>query len=162
MSKDTARKTELELDHCFWNAISSNAAFQAWFLKHTKFAHLALELVIDEKWHQRWYRDPITKKDSEGDILLMFKAPNSTDRYAIHLENKPSHRIWETFQAENYRKRAIDRMSKWRYVDYELALIAPDSFIERSSSEMKHFDLAISYEEIGKFVPEFAAACITL
>ena len=96
--------TELELDHFFWNAISTNVAFQSWFLVKTKFAGRNLELVTDELWHQRWYRDPVTGKDSEGDILLMFRDPETSERYAIHIENKPGHRIWEPLQAENYRK----------------------------------------------------------
>ena len=111
---------ELELDNLFWKAISTNLAFQLWFLQRTKFAQQTLDLVTNEKWHQRWYRDPITKKDSETDILMIFKDPKSADRYAVHVENKP-HGIWEPLQAENYRKRAVDRILKWRYVDYQLA-----------------------------------------
>jgi hypothetical protein len=153
---------ELELDNLFWKAISTNLAFQSWFLQRTKFAQQTLDLVTNEKWHQRWYRDPITNKDSETDILMIFTDPRSTNRYAIHVENKPSHGIWEPLQAENYRKRAIDRMSKWRYVDYQIALIAPLSIIKRSPREVEHFDIAIPYEDIGNFVPEFRHACTTM
>src|ERR1700722_8961963 len=117
--------TELELDHFFWNAITTNVAFQSWFLVKTKFAGRNLELVTDELWHQRWYRDPVTGKDSEGDILLMFRDPETSERYAIHIENKPGHRIWEPLQAENYRKRAANRMREWQYIDFQLVLIAP-------------------------------------
>ena len=154
-------KSELELDHLFWNAISTDQAFRLWFLLRTKFAGKALDLdlVIDEKWHQRWYRDPVTKMESEGDILLIFKDAVTKDRYAIHIENKPAHGAWRPFQPENYRKRAVDRMSKWRYRDYQLVLIAPLSLIERSSSEVTYFDLTISYEEIGTFLPDFRHAC---
>jgi hypothetical protein len=63
--KENYMTTELELDHFFWKAISTNVAFQAWFLDRTKFANHALELVGNEKSHQRWYRDPVTGKDSE-------------------------------------------------------------------------------------------------
>jgi hypothetical protein len=55
-----------------------------------------------------------------------------------------------------------DRMSKWRYVDYQIALIAPLSIIKRSPREVEHFDIAISYEDIGNFVPEFRHACTTM
>lgn len=150
---------ELELDKLFWKAISTNQAFQSWFLKQTKFAQQDLELVIDEKWHQRWYRDPLTKKDSETDILLIFKDSGTDHRYAVHIENKPSHGMWELLQPENYRKRAEDRKSKWQYIEYQLALIAPLEFLKRSVGEIKHFDIAISYEGIGAFIPEFKHAC---
>jgi hypothetical protein len=153
--------TELDLDHFFWNAISTNPAFRLWFLQRTKFAQQTLDLVTDEKWHQRWYKDPATKLESEGDILLIFKDSVTADRFALHIENKPSHGIWQPSQSENYRKRAEDRMSKWRYVGYQLVLIAPLSFIERSAREVEHFDIAISYEDIGTFVPAFRDACAT-
>jgi hypothetical protein len=150
--------TELELDHFFWKAISTNLAFQAWFLERTKFANHALELVGNEKWHQRWYRDPVTGKDSETDILLIFKDQSSGERVAIHIENKPPRGLWEPQQPENYRKRAANRMSNWRYVDFQVVLIAPTSFIAGSISELDHFDIAVSYEALKEFVPEFGHA----
>lgn len=151
--------SELELDHLFWNAISTNLEFQSWFLQRTKFAEQTIQLVTNEKWHQRWYRDPDTNKDSETDILLIFRDSMGDDRYAIHVENKPPNRMWEPQQPENYRKRAEDRKSKWRYVDYQTALIAPLSFLNRWPREVEQFDIAISYEEIANFVPEFGRAC---
>ena len=72
-----------------------------------------LDLVMNEKWHQRWYKDPVTGKDSETDILLMFRDRSNNHRYAIHIENKPDRRRWQKDQAENYRKRALNRMSAW-------------------------------------------------
>jgi hypothetical protein len=149
------RMTELELDHLFWNEISTNLEFRSWFLHQTKFAALTVDLVVEEKWHQRWYKDPITGKDSETDILLLFRSRENSDRYAIHIENKPAHGKWEPFQPENYRKRAMDRMSKWQYVEFQTVLIAPLSVIERSPLEIGHFDITISYEDISKFVPPF-------
>lgn len=147
--------TELELDHFFWDKIKTNLEFQSWFLQRTKFAAHALDLVVDEKWHQRWYKDPISGKESEGDILLVFKDRENSDRYAIHIENKPAHGKWRPLQPENYRIRAKDRMSEWRYDDFETVLIAPLSVIKRSPREVGHFDLTISYEDISKFVPQF-------
>jgi hypothetical protein len=150
--------TELELDHFFWKAISTNVAFQAWFLDRTKFTNHALELVGDEKWHQRSYRDPVTGEDSETDILLIFKDQSTGERFAIHIENKPSLGRWEPHQPENYRKRATNRMSNWRYVDFQVLLIAPMSFIAASITELDHFDIAVSYEALSTFVPEFGHA----
>ena len=80
---------ELALDHVFWNLVSSNPAFEQWLLARTKFGGRSLKLVRDEKWHQRWYRDPETGRDSETDILLIFADPANGARYALHIENKP-------------------------------------------------------------------------
>jgi hypothetical protein len=150
--------TELELDHFFWKATSTNVAFQAWFLGLTKFADHAINLVGDEIWHQKWYRDPVTGKDSETDILLIFKDQSTGDRFAIHIENKPPWGLWEPHQPDNYRKRAANRMRSWRYVNFQVVLIAPVSFIAKSISELDHFDIAVSYEALSEFVPEFAHA----
>jgi hypothetical protein len=146
---------ELQLDHHFWNGVSRNQEFCSWLLTQTKFSGLSLHLVTDEKWHQRWYRDPITKKDSETDILLIFAELVSGDRYALHIENKPDHRRWEPSQAESYRRRALNRMEKWRYADFQTVLLAPLSFIMRSTMEAAHFDVILSYEDVSRFVPAF-------
>lgn len=157
--------TELELDHLFWNAISSNSEFRAWILSKSKFAGLSLELVGDERsptkhWHQRWYKDPDTKEESETDITLIFKEPESPRLFSIHIENKTPHRAWEKNQAENYPKRAANRKVKWKHVDYEVALLAPRDHIENHPSEAKHFGFQLTYEEVGAYVPEFMDACL--
>jgi hypothetical protein len=105
-------KNELDLDHLFWKEMRDNPAFRTWFLGLTKFSEHALDLVTDEKWHQRWYTDPLNGKDSETDIVLLFKDRGNGDRYAIHIENKPAHGKWEPNQAENYRRRATNRKMK--------------------------------------------------
>jgi hypothetical protein len=97
-------KLEKELDELFWKAISTNVAFQSWFLQRTKFATNALDLVVEEKWHQRWYKDPISGKESETDILLVFNDRENSDRYAIHVENKPRHGKW---RAQSTRELAV-------------------------------------------------------
>jgi hypothetical protein len=127
-------KNELDLDHLFWKEMRDNPAFRTWFLGLTKFSEHALDLVTDEKWHQRWYTDPLN---------------------GIHIENKPAHGKWEPNQAENYRRRATNRKMKLRYVDFQIVLIAPTSFIERWPREVQQFDIAISYEDISTFIPEF-------
>jgi hypothetical protein len=60
-----AKIDELSLDHIFKKYLDANVTFQNWILSKTKFKDLRLELVIEKIWHQRWYRDPVTKKDSE-------------------------------------------------------------------------------------------------
>lgn len=52
-------------------------------------------------------------------------------------------------------------MNKLRHVDFQTVLIAPLSFIKRSSDPVKHFDIAISYEDIVSYVRTFARACTT-
>jgi hypothetical protein len=146
---------ELAPDHSFWNTLVASMPFRKWLLERTRFAKLGLDLVTNEKWHQRWYRDPITKKDSETDILLIFSDANGGRRYALHIENKPDHRKWEPDQFENYQKRAADRMSAWRYTDYEVVLLAPMSFLTRYPLEAAQFDFRLSYEDVGTFIPEF-------
>ena len=41
-------------------------------------------------------------------------------------------------------------------MDFQTVLVAPSNFIQRHLEEASHFDLTLSYEEIGAFVPEFA------
>ena len=47
-------------------------------------------------------------------------------------------------------------MRPWRYVDFQTVLLAPSTFIDRPPVEVAHFDLALSYEDVTIFVPEFA------
>jgi hypothetical protein len=148
-------KDELELDRCFWNKTSTDTDFQKWVLSHTKFAGREMELVTNESWHQTWYKDPETGLDSETDILLIFIDRLTGERHALHIENKPAHRKWELNQAQNYRKRALNRMTVKRYVDFQVGLIAPSAFIAAWPEERSHFDFEITYENIVKFVPEF-------
>jgi hypothetical protein len=152
--------TELELDHLFWKAVSSNKEFRDWLLSRSKFAGRSLELKTDELWHQRWYKDPDTKEESETDITLIFMESGSGHLFAIHIENKTSHRAWENNQAENYPKRAADRMVKWKHADWEVALLAPRDHIENHLSEAKHFGFQLTYEDVGAYVPEFMDACL--
>jgi hypothetical protein len=147
---------ELDLDRCFWREVSTSPKFREWLIARTKFSGRNLELVTDELWHQKWYRDPETKLDSETDILLIFRERESSERYALHIENKPAHRKWEIDQAKNYRKRAINRMIPWNYVDFQVVLLAPTAFVRLCPDDVAHFDLVISYEDVGIFVPEFA------
>lgn len=84
-------------------------------------------------------------------------APRSHEQCSLRhsYRNKPDHGIWGKGQAENYRKRALNRMSAWRYVDFQTALIAPFLFIARCPVEVGRFDVVVSYEDISAFIPEF-------
>lgn len=149
---------ELELDRLFWIAMQSNPFFQEWLIQKSKFKSRRLRLLGDGTWHQRWYRDPVSKRESETDITLTFEDVQRNCRYAVHIENKPSGGDWRQFQAESYPLRALNRMSKWGHVDYDTALLAPQSFIDKSREEIRFFGFVLRYEDVAEFVPEFAVA----
>jgi hypothetical protein len=155
----TVNADELALDHIFWVGISSNDEFRRAFLARTKFRSRNVELIHEEKWHQRWYKDPESGRESETDITLFLRDVDSDERFAVHIENKPAHRKWEPDQAASYRKRALNRQGKWKHSDHQVALIAPAPFIaECYDKEAAFFDLAVPYECIGRYLPEFASA----
>jgi hypothetical protein len=158
MEAKAVKKSELELDHHFWNRISADRLFFDWFVARSKFAGSRLDHDLAEKWHQRWYRDPISKLDSETDITLFLVETRIAERYTIHIENKPPHGKWQPGQADNYARRGEDRMHKWQHQDFDTALIAPLSFIEREASEVAKFGFVITYEELALFIPEFGIA----
>jgi hypothetical protein len=148
---------ELSLDHCFKQQLDTSVAFQEWIIGQTKFKDRHLELVIEKIWHQRWYRDPVTKKDSETDIFLVFRDKDSGQRVALHIENKIASSLWQPYQAENYKIRGEARKSSYDYVDFQTVLMAPQSFIDAWAPQVAHFDVVITHEALSKFVPEFAA-----
>ncbi len=146
---------ELALDHCFWNALSTWQTFLAWLISKTKFLGRPLSLVRDEKWHQRWYRNPETKEESETDILVLLEDTETSERLALHIENKPPHGQWRRNQPENYQIRAENRMGPLRYTSYQTVLLAPSKFIVKHRPEAAHFELWLSYEDVSMYVPEF-------
>lgn len=152
-----AKTDELSLDRCFKHYLDSNIAFQNWIISQTKFKDRQLELVIEKIWHQRWYRDPITKKDSETDIFLVFRDRVCGSRVALHIENKLANSVWQPYQAENYKIRAEARKSSYNYIDFQTVLMAPEYFINAWPAEVSHFDVTITHEALSEFIPEFAA-----
>lgn len=78
-----------------------------------------------------------------------------------HIENKPPHGKWQANQPENDRKRAKDRMGPLRYVDFQTVLLAPVVFIASHPTEAAHFDLALTYEEVAAYVPEFKIGAVS-
>jgi hypothetical protein len=49
-------------------------------------------------------------------------------------------------------------MNKWDYKAFRTVLIVRLEFALRHPCEIKHFDVVVNYEDIGKFVPEFGSA----
>ncbi len=148
--------TELELDKYFWEAFSTNEQFQKALLDHTKFKGFVLTVKTDELWHQRWYRNPETKKDSETDITLFLEDVARQKLYSIHIENKPPHRAWEERQAESYRPRSEYLAKKWKHEDCTVGLIATANYLSSHVREVNYFEFTMTYEEIGLYVPQFA------
>jgi hypothetical protein len=154
----TRRFDELHLDGLFWSAFSTDEQFRTWVLNQTAFSPSDHALVLEEKWHQRWFRDPDTGRESETDILAILVAMSDGSRHALHIENKPPHRTWEPQQAENYKKRALDRRQAWQYDPFQTVLLAPRTFISRWRAEAAQFDVLLTYEDVGLYIPEFADA----
>jgi hypothetical protein len=146
---------ELSLDHHFKRYLDANVPFQNWIIAQTKFRDRRVELVIEKVWHQRWYRDPVTKRDSETDIFLVFKDLDSGERLALHIENKLTNSTWQAYQAENYKLRGEARKSSYHYVDFQTVLMAPRAFIKAWPAQVAHFDIIILHEELSDFIPEF-------
>jgi len=151
-----AKIDELSLDHCFKRYLDLNITFQNWIISQTKFKNRNLELVIEKIWHQRWYRDPITKKDSETDIFLVFKDKDCGSRVALHIENKLTNSTWQAYQAENYKIRGEARKSSYDYVDFQTILLAPKIFIDAWPAQVAQFDVIITHEALSVFIPEFS------
>jgi hypothetical protein len=147
---------ELALDMASKAKLDADPAFQSWLISLTKFASRDLELVIEKIWHQRWWRDPVTKKDSETDIFLVFQDRSNLERVALHIENKNLKGIWTLSQAENYEKRARARMATYNYSDFQTVLIAPQAFLDAWPHQVAQFNIVISHEALAKFVPEFS------
>jgi hypothetical protein len=154
-----AKIDELSLDHRFKQYLDSNVAFQNWIISKTRFKNRRIELVIEKIWHQRWYRDPVTKKDSETDIFLVFKDKDCGSRIALHIENKLANSVWQAYQAENYKIRAEARKSSYNYVDFQTVLMAPKDFISAWPAQVAHFDVVITHEALSEFIPEFLTGC---
>lgn len=149
---------ELELDRAFWGEANTNGEFLSWFLSRTRFAGRDFELIPEEKWHQRWYRDPVTGQESETDITLFLRDRDTSEMVAVHIENKPAHRAWEPSQAQNYATRAANRMAAWGHSDFSTALIAPAAFVAGCLDKANHFDVVVTYEDIGAFIDAFRVA----
>jgi hypothetical protein len=150
------RLSERELDERFWREISNSAEFRNWFLGKTKFAERQLELVTrDGEWQFRWYKDPTTGRESETDILLIFRDRENGDQYAIHIEDKPPHGAWQPEQAMHYPIRAKHLAEKFNYVDFQTVLVAPQAFIDRNRLDAAIFSFCIPYEEISEHIAEF-------
>ncbi len=86
-------------------------------------------------------------------------SPRSYDYALLHRHGVRQGEASARPQAENYRRRAANRMIKWKHAGCQVALMAPKEFIEKHPNEARHFDFTITYEEVGVYVPEFREMC---
>ncbi|KQW21189.1 hypothetical protein ASC80_13815 [Afipia sp. Root123D2] len=148
----------------FAERVLVDKGFAVWLLSQTKFAAVAksVDLLAEEQakrpakawWRHWWCSVKDTGRQSETDILLVFK--DGERRVALHIENKFSAPLVQ-YQADDYAPRARQMMkNKWvSYDDFETIIIAPKSYLLGNIAECKKFDRMISYERIGQHIPEY-------
>ena len=168
ISERKARKVEYELDLAFAEAVRTSETFAHWLLRQTKFAALVPEtfLLHEEQrvrhpanwWRHWWCRVPELGRDSETDVFLVFENGVGGERFALHVENKPTTGRFTKVQPESYGPRARYMAGEPKYLNYrqwETVLIAPKAFMDRYADEAAPFDRRIAYEAIAEHVPAF-------
>lgn len=161
------RIAEAELDHAFAEAIERDQSFQRYLLEGGRFRRFAntARLLVEEQtsarkakhWWKHWWCRLPDGMEWETDIFLVFEADG--ERFALHIEDKPRDGILRFEQAAAYRRRAAYKANDphWlSYSDFETILLAPCAFHGMNADALAQFDRALSYEEIGSFVPIFA------
>lgn len=147
--------SELELDRIFALGLRDRADFRSWFLAAVGLSD-DYELIWDDRWHQRWYRCPETKRDSETDIFVRFRRKFAGNVIGIHIENKPPWGQFRGTQVEDYSRRAAAMAKRWDYSDWLTVIIAPSAFLEGNAERASAFGSQISYEMLATQLPEFA------
>lgn len=150
--------SEKQLDKLFEAKIRDSEAFKRWFLGRTRFANRATSIVLTRSNHP-WYKSRRTGKESETDILLVFKDIISDTIFAIHIENKLEGGRLTMDQAQTYSERALDwrnRDEYGRYDEYECILIAPRSFYNKNIDKAEIFDCFVPHEDISEYITAFA------
>lgn len=162
---------ELQLDRAFVDKIETSKTFVTWLLKQTKFEMYANTAILlnkeqaelkpkkkPENWWRHWWCKLSDGSESETDIFLVFKVPDSNSRFALHIEDKPPHGKFTPKQYLNYKKRAEYMSEKDEYMnysDYTTILLAPNSFLKANTEKTNYFDVIVSYESVAKFIPLF-------
>src|SRR5450759_447996 len=110
---------EKDLDLAFAERLKSSEDFCRWVLGRTGFSDLATEsrLLYPEQtadrprveprfWYRHWWRKLPDGTESETDILAVFGRASVTERFALHIENKPPNSKFTQDQEKNYARRA--------------------------------------------------------
>lgn len=167
---------ESDLDRAFANQLASSTGFSKWVLERTKFAHLSDIAVLlqeeqirakpnkkPENWWRHWWCRLEDGSESETDIFAVYSNPNTGDRFALHIEDKPPHGKFTPNQFLNYDRRARFMANEPEYLEYgdfTTILLAPESFIQGNREQAEYFDCQITYESVSEFVPEFAQSLL--
>ena len=168
--------SELELDRAFASKLISSREFCVWVLGQTKFAERSHEAILlnreqaqakprkkPENWWRHWWCRLADGTESETDIFVVFGFPGSTERVALHIEDKPPQGKFTPNQYLNYRLRAEFMAAKSKYMSYSdhtTVLLAPEAFIKKNSATVHHFDCRISYESVASAIPVFGQSLI--
>ena len=166
--------SELTLDRAFADQLATSRDFQVWLLERTKFRGFSKVAKLlhkeqvaakprkkPENWWRHWWCRLDNGSESETDIFLTFEVPETSHRFAIHIEDKPPHGKFTPNQYLNYKPRAICMANSTKYMNYSdftTVLLAPAQFLETHSVEADHFDCQISYESISPLIPLFGDA----
>lgn len=165
------RLTEDHLCELFADKVTASPDFAAWILNQTKFSPFArnarllheqqMSIRPRKRWWRHWWCNApgLRKSGRETDIFMVFEA--DAIRFALHFENKRDDYKFSEGQAEDYEVRAAHMLQKAEYLnhsDFATVLLATSSFRARFPADCELFDVFISYEDIGTFVPEFRTA----
>jgi len=168
------KPNEDALCRLFANMMRNSQDFRAWVLSQTKFEGRSARLLAEEQassrpkvnpenWWRHWWRKiPELDQERESDIFFVFEDEVDGGRFALHIENKQDAKFLPG-QAEDYESRArwMMRMPRYlNYSDFQTMLIAPQSYRERNQQAAGRFHCFISYEDIGRFIPEFAPVAV--
>jgi hypothetical protein len=91
---------------------------------------------------------------------MVFEVSPTGERFALHVENKRDNYRFNSGQAAAYAVRARGMLNRPEYLShsgFQTILLAPSAFRARYRSEADLFDVFISYEEVGEFLPQFAS-----
>jgi hypothetical protein len=163
-------RKEDDLCSVFANKITSSPEFTAWVLSHTKFREFGSRArVLREEqasirprkfwWRHWWCTIPELAEQRETDIFIVFEVIDTKQRFALHIENKKGNGAFAKGQAEAYSFRAKHMMNRTEYLNYSdfaTVLLAPLAFTHNNRAKCDLFDCSLSYEDVAKFIPEFA------
>jgi hypothetical protein len=163
------KQSEDALCRLLANRVRNSVEFREWLLGWTKFHGRSVRLLDEEQkvgrpkvnsdnWWRHWWRKiPELSQERETDIFLVFEDLSDGLRFALHIENKQDAKF-APGQAEDYEPRARWMMGLPRYLnyrDFQTMLIAPASFRQMNQQKADLFHCYVSYEDIGRFIPDF-------
>jgi hypothetical protein len=135
------RKYERDIDLLLAEEFSVNPEFADWVKSRTKFfGHSANVTDVF-----------VSKADNlgESDLIVIYSGKDG-QRFAVMIEDKID-ALLQPNQAERYRFRAEREVESGAFTAYAVILCAPEYYIS-NSKRVGEFDLAISFEELAKFL----------